>query len=193
MNSTTVIKIILAISLGSVSMIARSQNTLPLINDGTCDSILDKKKWDNDFAMYSKTSGTYAEFDTHGNLTVFGYYDHKKKNARWYYFTNSICDSICMYRNNKKTGKSYYFKNGEISLITYINEYSSIDTCYNSKRSKSAFLTYQCAMDGCIQSGPLYMCNGILKDFFPFTIAFEKIDELCLKAGGVGKSIKTIE
>ena len=60
-------------------MIARSQNTLPLINDGTCDSILDKKKWDNDFAMYSKTSGTYAEFDTHGNLTVLDITITKRK------------------------------------------------------------------------------------------------------------------
>lgn len=150
-----------------------------------CDSIFKKEILQNSYTYYETT---FEDFDTYGNLRTYGGFHKKKKIGQWYYFTNNICDSICQYKNNKRIGKSYYFKNGEIDLITYKNNDKTIDTCYNPKITKEYYLTESFSMDGCSQSAPFYYCNGIHKIYFPFNIVIDKIEDLCLRIGGISKT-----
>ena len=154
----------------------------------SCDSILNKERGESYYAKFEVTKNTFVNFDSAGNLLTFGRFNKKGKFGQWYYFTNKVCDSICMFNGNKRIGKSYYFKNGEIDLITYKNNDKTIDTCYNPKITKEYYLTESFSMDGCIQSPLFYYCNGIHKNYFPFNIVIDKIEDLCLRIGGISKT-----
>ena len=149
-----------------------------------CDSVVNKKFWENNFAA---NKDLFADFERNGSLKVFGYLNKKKKVGQWYYFTNNVCDSICMFKDNKRFDKTYYLKNGEISLITFIWNKNKMDTCYNPKITKEYYLTESFSMDGCSQSAPFYYCNGIHKIYFPFNIVIDKIEDLCLRIAGISK------
>lgn len=156
-----------------------------------CDSIINKIKWENYYAKFDFTKDAVVKFDSSGNLQIFGRENKKKKFGEWYYFTNLICDSICIFINNRRVGKSYYFKNGEVDIITYINKNKTIDTCYNPKISRDNYLTESFTSDACLQSAPAYYCNGIYKKCFPFNLATDKIEELCFRIAGIGKPVNS--
>lgn len=173
------IKIILFLSVNLLLTVSlKSQNSL------TCDSVINKHTWDNSFAF---NKNLFADFDSNNNLVIFGNLNKNKKNGLWYYFTNNICDSICMFNNNKRIGKSYYFKNGDVSLVTYKWHDKKMDICYDITISKEHYLTASFKMDGCLQGGIRHNCNGTYKNSFPFNLATDKIEELCLRVGGISK------
>ncbi len=149
------------------------------------DTTLNKKTWQENLFSYDKS--LFAEFDSNGNLKVFGNLFKKKKAGKWYYFTNNVCDSICMFDKDKRSGKSYYFNNGEISLITYTWNNKNIEICYNPAISKEHYLTESFVSDCCIQEGVSYYCNGIKKYYFPFSNAVQKIEDLCFTIGGISR------